>query len=46
MALGGVQALAGEEVARVLVSQSERIAVDAVARLELSLEVDGPQIVL
>jgi hypothetical protein len=45
MALRGEQAVTGQEVAGVLVGDRQGIAVDAVARAEVALEVSGPEIV-
>jgi hypothetical protein len=45
VAFRGEQAVAGEEVAGVLVGDGERVAIDAVAGPEVPLEVRGPEIV-
>ena len=45
LALGREQAVAAEQVARVLVGDRQRIAVDPIAGAELALEVRGPEII-
>src|SRR4030095_9097682 len=45
LALGGEQAVAAEEVARVLVRDRQRIAIDTIAGPEVSLEVRRPEVV-
>ena len=44
-AMGGGQAVAGQQVPGVLVGQGQRVAVDPVAGRELALEVGGPEII-
>ena len=45
LALGRQQALAAQQVARVLVRDRQRVAVDAVARAEVPFEVRGPEVI-
>jgi len=44
-ALGREQAVAAQQVARVLVRDRQRIAIDRIARPEVALEVRSPQVV-
>ena len=45
LALGGEQALAAEQVARVLIRHRQRVAIHAVAGPEVALEVRRPQVI-